>query len=167
MIIGIDPSLTGTGIAADGSLVTVRDKAVAGDGRLQLVYDAVTTVCGGEAVQLAVIEDLPIHAHAAGKTGMVQGVVRLALLHADVRYVLVTPSTLKKFATGSGNAAKPELRMSLYKRTGIDLPDDNQVDAWWLRQIGLHMTHQPDAMRLPKTHAIALSKINTDPAGAA
>lgn len=90
---------------------------------------------------------------------MAQGVIRLALVEAGVPFTVVTAASLKKFATGSGNAGKADMRMELYKRTGVDIRDDNQVDATWLRQIGLHLTHHPDALALPKAHTDALLKV--------
>ena len=84
--------------------------------------------------------------------------VRLTL-HGHV-VVEVTPSTLKKFATGRGNATKPDMRMALFQRAGIDERDDNRVDAWWLRQIGLHLKGHPDAISLPATHTAALAKVD-------
>lgn len=69
----------------------------------------------------------------------------------------VSPSALKKFATGKGNAAKADMRMALYQRAGLDVPDNDQVDAWWLRQWGLHLTSNPAAVTLPKTHLAAMA----------
>ena len=56
-------------------------------------------------------------------------------------------------------ATKPDMRMALYQRAGLDERDDNRVDAWWLRQVGLHLLGDPDALNLPKTHLAALDKI--------
>jgi Holliday junction resolvasome RuvABC endonuclease subunit len=153
-VVGIDPSLTGTGIAHSTATLTIRGE---GDDRLRLIHAAVSEWAAGCVI--AVIEDLPTHGMGAGKTGMAQGVVRLACLEVGTPYALVTPSTLKKFATGKGNATKPDMRMALYRRAGVDLRDDNQVDAWWLHQIGLHHLGSPDALPLPKSHLVALDKI--------
>jgi Holliday junction resolvasome RuvABC endonuclease subunit len=107
---------------------------------------------------LVMLEDLPTHAQGAGKTGMAQGVVRLALVLGGIKYVLVTPASVKKFATGSGNATKPDMRMEIFKRTGTDIRDDNQVDAWWLRQMGLQHLGECD-LGLPKKHLSALDAV--------
>jgi hypothetical protein len=151
--IGIDPSLDGTGLAYGDELLTVRG---AGDERLRLIYRAVVTATGGTG--LAIVEDLPTHGMGAGKTGMAQGVVRLALLHEALPYVLVAPATLKKYATGRGNATKPDMRVELLKRTGLDLRDDNQVDAWWLRALGMDLKGAP-LLTMPQSHRACLAKL--------
>ncbi|WP_113699160.1 Holliday junction endonuclease [Nonomuraea lactucae] len=163
-VIGLDLSLTATGIATwDGRpLSTIRTVTSDGDERLRRImvtvranaYDYVRD----EPIELAVIEDLPTHAHSAGITGMVHGAVRIALMELKVPYALVPPATLKKFATGKGNATKPDMRMALYQRAGLDIRDDNQVDAWWLRAAGLDALGHP-LVELPKTQREALAKM--------
>jgi Holliday junction resolvasome RuvABC endonuclease subunit len=144
-VLGIDPSISQTGICyPDGIFKICRGDAALGDLRLAMIYEDVDFACLSYKPQLAVIEDLPTHAHGAGITGMVQGVVRLALQQHGVPYVKVVPSTLKKYATGNGRADKSDLRMELFKRTAIDERNDNLVDAWWLRHMGLdHLGHAP------------------------
>ena len=138
LVLGIDPSLTATGIAhASGLTETVKTRAKDGDTRLEVIYREVSFAA--EHAPFAVIEDLPKHAMAAGITGMVQGVVRLALIDNDVDYLTIPPATLKKFATGKGNATKADMRRAWLMLTGEDNADDNQVDAAYLRQIGLFL----------------------------
>lgn len=160
-IIGIDPSMTGTGIA-DENGVTHTVNGGAGDERLESIHRQVHLLVTAldPNVTLAVVEDLPQHAKSAGITGMAQGVVRLALREAGIRYVTVVASTLKKYATGKGNAPKPDLRMALYKRTGADLADDNQVDAAWLRYMGLDVAGHPEALDMPAVSRAALVKVS-------
>lgn len=157
-VIGIDPSLTGTGIArADGGLSVIGGDAALGDKRLQLIHSVVATVLDHDRPELAVIEDLPTHAHGAGKLGMVQGVVRYALLHAGVSYVALIPSVVKKYATGNGGASKSDMRMALYRRTGVDERDDNKVDAFWLRAAGLDWLNCP-TVNLPAAQRAVLAR---------
>lgn len=160
-VVGIDPSLRATGFCnVAGSTFTVG--ADEGDERLVALWEAVgqlRTDVPARPADLAIVEDLPTHAHGAGKTGMTQGVVRLALLTMGLPYVTVTAGSLKKFATGRGTCSKSDMRMELYKRAGLDLPDDNQVDAWWLRQLGLAHCGLAE-VKLPATHLVALSKVD-------
>lgn len=156
-ICGIDPSLTATGFCGiDGTTTTIKGDAGEGDNRLAQIYKAVSL--GSMFADYAIVEDLPTHGMGAGKTGMAQGAVRLALM-PEVPYVLIPPATVKKLATGKGNATKADMRMALYQRAGIDNKDDNQVDAFWLRQIGLIHFGCPDALELPKSHTDALAKV--------
>ena len=48
----------------------------------------------------------------------------------------VPPSTLKKFVTGRGNAAKNEMLLHVYKRWGREYSDDNMADAYALSMLG-------------------------------
>lgn len=162
-VIGLDLSLTATGIAAwDGRpLSTIRTVTSEGDQRLGRImvtvradaYDYVSD----QPIDLAVIEDLPTHAHSAGITGMVHGAVRVALMEIGVPYALVPPATLKAYATGKGTATKPDMRMALFKRAGLDIRDDNQVDAWWLRAAGLERLGYP-LVSLPAAQRDRLDK---------
>ena len=162
-VVGLDLSIAATGACyqSAGRVVTECWKLPAklGDRRLWTLAQRV----GDLAVydprpDLFVIEDLPTHAHGAGITGMVHGAVRTVLLELAVPYALVPPATLKKYATGKGNADKTAMALALYKRTGLELADDNQVDAWWLRAAGLHHLGQP-VVDLPAAQVEALAKV--------
>src|SRR5690606_24551349 len=135
---------------------TWKGKPIDGDRRLVRIRELATGLCLG--ADLVVIEDLPTHAKSAGITGMVHGAVRSDLLAEGAGpYALVTPATLKKFATGKGNADKTAMAMALYKRAGIECADDNQVDAYWLWVAG--MTHLGAApFSVPADQVAALDK---------
>jgi Holliday junction resolvasome RuvABC endonuclease subunit len=162
-VVGLDLSLAATGIArSDSTLTTVNTTKATGDQRLLVIERHVAEAIGVwheyPKPHLAVIEDLPTHAHSSGITGMVHGVIRVVLMRSGVPYALVPPATLKKYATGKGNATKADMRMALFQRAGLDLRDDNQVDAWWLRAAGLdHLGHPP--VNLPKAQREALAKV--------
>lgn len=164
-VVGLDLSLTGTGIAtAEGTWTVV---TAATDGPLEERLDHIVTFIlryaslGPLDDHLVVIEDFVTRSPGASLLAMVHGVVRHWLyvdIDGPIPVALVPPATLKKYATGKGNATKPDMRMALYQRVGIDLRDDNQVDAWWLRAMGLdHLDRAP--VKLPAAQRAMLDKI--------
>lgn len=162
-IIGLDLSIAAPGFAdIDGGTFTLKLKASLGDSRLnEIAREAVRLAVATrpERADLAVIEDLPTHAHGAGITGMVHGAVRAALNDARMPYVTVTPATLKKYATGKGNADKTAMAIAALKRFGLEFADDNQCDAAWLRAAGLHAYGHPLA-ELPAAQVESLRKVS-------
>lgn len=140
-VIGIDPSLAATGVATlHGEFTIDTDRKRDGDGgRLTILRKTLIRTLFGNAAELTVIEDLPANAKSAGLTGRAQGIVRQILSEFGNEYVAIPPATLKKFATGKGNCKKDLMRQAWLDFSGQDNADDNQVDAAWLRQIGLHL----------------------------
>ncbi|PSL04156.1 Holliday junction resolvasome RuvABC endonuclease subunit [Haloactinopolyspora alba] len=136
-VLGIDPSLTATGVCLpDGKTYTMKSR-LKGDDRLESIYlRLLVDVEDHWPVDLAVIEDLPVNAKSAGLTGMAQGVIRMALASAGVPVARISPATLKKFATGKGNADKTAMLAATPDQYRGSFGDDNQVDAWWLREAG-------------------------------
>ncbi|WP_130012154.1 hypothetical protein [Serinicoccus sediminis] len=156
-ITGIDPSLTGTGIArvaiGDHSRVIERDVITSRpDGttvtdrgeRLHQLLEQILDHTRG--TDLVVIEG-PAYSRSNPGTWDRAGLWWLTidtLLRGDEHPVaIVPPTTLKKYATGKGNATKPDMRMALYRRLHIDEPDDNAVDATWLAATGADWLGQP------------------------
>lgn len=165
-VVGLDLSLTSTGIAcADGSLVTVGSKPtdyVIADRhrRLAGLRDAILSNVHADT-DLVVIEGPSMASKISGSVVDRYGLWWLvvdALFAQDLRVLEVSPSTLKKYATGKGNATKPDMRMALFQRAQIDCRDDNQVDAAWLRHLGLDALGTP-SLPLPATHRVALAKV--------
>jgi Holliday junction resolvasome RuvABC endonuclease subunit len=156
-VIGIDPSISSTGVAAEGDLLTIKTTPKQGDGeRLLVIYRTLSAELFCNPVDFAVIEDLPANAMSAGITGRSQGIVRLVLTMAEIPYVAIPPATLKKFATGKGNAKKDAMRAAWLEYSGEDNADDNQVDAAWLRVIGLHL--KGEHVNLPTEQLAAVDK---------
>lgn len=155
-IVGLDLSITATGIASvTGKCYTVGGNSKLGDKRLSVIEKSLQKHLKADVYM---IEDLPINAHGSGITGMVHGVTRNLLLQYNKPYVLIPPASLKKYATGKGNANKLDMADSLYKHFGLQLADDNQVDAYWLRLMGLDYFNVKK-IDLPEDHKIAMKKI--------
>lgn len=165
-VVGIDPSLTATGVAdADGGLLTITSKPD-GDTVADRARRLVTIWAHLRPLRLYAARLVVIEGPAFSRQGQAGVHLRAGLwwhivtrLHAvGVPVAEVPPTTLKKYATGKGNATKADMRMALYKRAGLDIADDNQADAYWLRQMGL--THLGlDAVPVPATHLAALDKV--------
>lgn len=159
-VIGLDLSLSRTGIAEhDGTARVVKGK---GDGvprLLAIEKEVLAAVWRSPTKALAVIEGYTYATtHAAHVLGELGGVIRVALWRDDVRYVVIAPGTLKKYATGKGNAGKIEVIQAAGKRLGYEGHDDNEADALWLRAIGLELLGTPEVV-MPLSHREALAKV--------
>lgn len=160
-VVGLDLSLTATGICyADGSTRTIKTKQDHGDRRLLHIAAAVAEAIDPDTT-LAVVEDLPVHAMAAGITAMVHGVVRSVLLENNIPYALIPAASLKAYATGSGAATKIQMASAASKRMGVvlEFADDNECDAWWLRTAGLDWLGEP-LFNLPASQREHLTGLN-------
>lgn len=159
-VLALDLSMTATGIARpDGYLSTYSPGAAnLGDQRLTLIRNKVRHLVIDTEPALVAIEGPVTRSQAATTIGMVHGAVRVELMDTGDRYLLVPPAVLKKYATGKGNAPKPDMRMALYKRTGADVADDNQVDAAWLRLIALDLLGHPE-VDMPAAQRDVLGKL--------
>lgn len=167
-IVGIDLSLTATGLAqADGTAHTIRtgpgDHLADQHDRLTHIVNEIAerTAAGlTGAPDLAVIEGPSYGSNGAGtwdRAGLWWLVID-RLFREGVPVAVVPPTVLKRYATGKGNATKPDMRMALYQRLGLDLRDDNQVDAIWLRAMGLDQLGCP-LVDMPQAHRAALDKV--------
>lgn len=140
-VVGIDASLTRTGIAcADGRLVSIAPKRRRDDRAARLWEFARALrplIPRGEAG--AVIEGYAVTANR-GRSGAhlaeLGGVIRLTLFEFAVPWVEVAPSTLKKFATGNGHADKAAMVAAAVEAGGAPANDD-EADAFWLRRYGI------------------------------
>lgn len=164
-ILALDLSITATGMCLpDGTTTTIKTNTKDGDRRLQHIVNQVGIALGegpdsiGDAVDLVVIEGPVVRSSAAVTIGMVHGAVRLRLIDFDTPYTLITPATLKAYATGRGNADKTAMAVAALKRTGREFPDDNQTDAWWLRAAALDWYGQPE-FDMPKAQRERLAKV--------
>lgn len=138
-IVGLDLSLTATGICGDAGPRVYTSKRRGMD-RLTDILDNVYWDQIGDATDLVVLEGYSFGSRGAAvvSLGELGGVMRHTMHTNGCVYVEVPPSVLKKFATGKGNAGKPDM-LAAAIRSGYDGPnDDNAVDAWWLRQMGVY-----------------------------
>ena len=166
IVVGIDPSLTGTGIIVLrngelGKALTTKNEPKLGTiERVRRIYEQINNVIENlstcyvnayigdkrmirwEPPSLIVIEGF-----SYGSKG--RGVFDIAYLgwrireeleryrtEDDIPWLEVSPSQVKQFATGKGNANKEIVLQQVYKRWGVEFNDNNQADAYVLAQIG-------------------------------
>ncbi|MFI6814460.1 hypothetical protein ACIBG7_18760 [Nonomuraea sp. NPDC050328] len=162
VVVGLDLSLTATGVADATGTRTIRSGDLRGCDRFSWIANDILGDGTVQAADLIVIEG-PAYSRALGaghhEAAGLWWHIAYRLTALGVPYVAIPPTTLKKYATGRGNATKPDMRVALIKRAELDLRDDNQVDAWWLRAAGLDRLGSP-LVELPKAQRDALAKVD-------
>ena len=119
LVIGLDLSLTSTGIAGEGWTDHIRTKT-RGDFRLNYLAGQI-----GSFVRQAdlVVMEGPSYGHAAlaGHEDMagLRVLVRQFCFRNKIPYAVIPPSTLKLYGAGYGKAAKGEIRSAVADRYGI------------------------------------------------
>ena len=130
-----DLSLTGTGVALykNGEITTELWKSkLKGVERLAELDSMMRSFLMREYPTYVGIEGYSFgsknsRAHSIGEWG---GVAKLAVRSRPrIQAFLCPPTTVKKFITGSGGAAKSEIPLHLYKRYGIDKGQEDEADA--------------------------------------
>lgn len=159
-ILALDLSIAATGVAfPDGTLDTIHtSSADTDDHRVDEIAEAITYALATPTVDLVVMEGGVFLSQAAFRLGMVHRAARVVVREAGLPYALVPPSSLKKYASGKGNASKADMRLALFKRAGLDERDDNRVDAWWLRAMALDAYGCP-VVDMPRLQAEAALKV--------
>lgn len=157
VVVGIDPSLTGTGLvaldAASGDLLShirIQPKT-SGVRRLADIRSRLndwldTAERDGRVVEHICMEGYAFAAMRGGKAsqphslGEAGGTIKLAVYDrftTPVRYVTIpTPQSVKKFVTGKGTAAKDQVTAFVLKKWGEHLPSSDEADAYVLARIG-------------------------------
>lgn len=152
-VLGVDASLTSTGLALldqnTGSVIgtgTVGSSKLRGGERLKHNLEKFREFYRPQEkyLQMIVLEDYAFGAGGALQsqrflqtaewTGVIK--VEMALVFPNVPLVLVSPPTLKKFVTGSGNSPKENLMLEAYKRFGWEAPTNDEIDALGLAALG-------------------------------
>lgn len=175
MILGIDYSLTCTGLAVlcgDGSTDTCTIKTSPDDGsvesmiqRLEFIAEKVEAWADLGAGDTVVIEGLLHHAKSAHRAKIIGGwfaIARRVAPLVDDPIIVVPPKTRALYATGNGAAKKPEVVEKVTARyPQFDIRgDDNIADAVALVAIGARMLGRPIDPDTPDTNLAALRTLN-------
>jgi crossover junction endodeoxyribonuclease RuvC len=160
-LVGLDLSLAKTGFAAlDGTTITVRPPArLEHYHRHAYITETVLRLVGALNPDVVIVEGYAPHmpgAIATIRSAEVGGIVRTELTRRRVDFLDVAPSTLKRWATGNGNASKAAMigrAVELGARLTNDKADD-EADAYLLKLLGEDLyngagvTAWPDALEV-------------------
>jgi crossover junction endodeoxyribonuclease RuvC len=170
-VLGIDPSLTGTGLVLleDGKMIEkalIISKPVGKKPKDELtrilkIVDQIEDFFKASTVHMAAIEGI---AFGIGKTtslAQLSGLnylIRSMLMFHGIPFVVVAPTSLKKFATGKGTSQKDQMMLEVYKRWGVSILDNNVCDAYALAQVAHAMINQEYKATKTQTEVIDLVK---------
>lgn len=137
-IMGVDLSITCTGVALPGGRTLAIKPSSKGHHRLREITDQIMWQARSTAVDLVVVEGLGgvYKGEAARIIPMLHGALINDLLRAGMPYMWLAPSALKKFATGKGNADKTAMALWALKRLGTEYATGDECDADWCRIAG-------------------------------
>ncbi|MGQ4351954.1 hypothetical protein [Streptomyces drozdowiczii] len=146
LVIGLDLSLTCTGVAGPGWSAVIRTKT-RGDHRLAYLVAEIASYI--KAADMVVMEG-PSYGHGAmaghEELAGLRVLVRMYCHRHRIPYGVVPPSSLKMFATGRGNATKGEVRSGVADRYGHHTEGVgryDQADAYTAMAMGLHHLGYP------------------------
>lgn len=166
ILMGVDLSLTSTGISIAGESfsITPKNKGVE---RLVDISERVLQLANSARPVAIMIEGYSFgskftRAHAMGELG---GVVKVALYRAGYKMVEIPPTCRAKFATGRGNASKTDVLSAirgLTHRTFDGPSGDDECDAWVLEQMGLAVLNESQ-YEWSESQLSALDKVDWSP----
>lgn len=150
IFIGVDPSLVSTGLAyrePDGKLhsYVLRPGDLRGVPRLYSLREGVARLIdklgADETPIIVVYEGYAMGVRTSNSNnlfglGELGGVLKLLLYESNVGALVVPPTSLKLYATGSGRADKAAMRDALQKEHGTSWKNSDQNDATWLLLFG-------------------------------
>lgn len=168
-VIGLDLSLSSSGIGCSlGWVERVQTKPGGGNlfQRLRLIESKVLHLVGHP--DLVAVEGLA-HGSQTGQHLTRAGMWHLVMNGVDqrgIRWIEVPPTSLKKYATGRGNAGKDEVLAAAIRRfPDINVRGNDEADGLWLAAIGADLLGEP-LVEMPALHRTALAKLEL-PAGVA
>lgn len=168
-VVGLDLSLTGTGIASIGdttNVLTLKSKGSATatlDERSQRLHNLAQDIIIRAVFGDTVVIEQPAYGQTGGshhdRSGLWWLVVDALMPEVD-RLIEVTPQTVKKYATGKGNASKDEVLAAVVRRyPDVEVSNNNEADALVLAAIGARLSGRPIESELPLSHIDALEKV--------
>lgn len=171
-VVGLDLSLTGTGVAAANAVATLKPPVslmpskknpITEHMRLRYVRERVLKFVQENEGQLVVVEGLAYSSNT-GKATERAGLwwlVNMALWESEIPAAVVAPTTRAMYATGRGNADKEAVFVETLKRYGhlFDIKNNNEADAVILYAMGIERLGAP-LVSVPPTHSRAMGSVS-------
>ena len=173
-VLGIDPSLTGTGVVAyDGKIhkfISVTSDPAKGVGPRMARFSAMVAAIKEFIYTLRIdaeVSQANIEGYSFGSKGGLSwdraefgGLLRSMLCEINLNVREIAPTSLKKFVSGKGGADKPAMMLACYKRWGVEFEGKNAndlVDAYGLARMAWLMCNLDQCETKPqKTHILSL-----------
>jgi Holliday junction resolvasome RuvABC endonuclease subunit len=163
-VVGLDLSLTATGVSNATGCYLIKTKPKDwemphGDVlRIDHIAAEVSSFCAGADLVICEGFSFGSKGSALFQVAGLGYIVRSQILRSSIPLVLPTPSQLKFYITGRGNADKPTMRMETFKRFELDIADDNECDAFGLRAMALDYYGCP-LVKMPAHNRTVLDKV--------
>lgn len=162
-VVGLDLSLTSTGMATGGHTVALRPKKLRGYPRLRALREGVLEFIGKVQPDLVVVEG-PSYGSTGNAFHQLAGLWWLITESVDatgIPLAVAPPSSIKRYATGAGGGPKANkdfvLGSAVRRFDWFDGGND-EADALWACAIG-HAHLGDPIVDVPKTHQLALDGV--------
>lgn len=166
-VVGVDPSLSNTGVTiisnAEELCYSIKTKPpkefsfLAELNRIEsIVCQVIDCFKKDKKPVIVVMEGMAFMAHntvALIQLSALNYFLRKAFKDLDIKFIIVPPTTLKKFITSKGNAHKELILLECYKRWNKEFSDNNIADSYGMAKIAeaLIDSESNDAKNLTKS----------------
>jgi Holliday junction resolvasome RuvABC endonuclease subunit len=164
--IGLDLSLTGTGVASSRGWTRVLHPPAKARGhvRLDWIRDQVLEHVGSVDEHLVVVEGPSYGNQGAGRQSGhheragLWWLITHALWKRGIDYAVASPAGRAKYATGKGNAAKADVVREVTRRFAWFAGGEDEADALVLAAMGADWLGRP-LVTMPQAHRKALEAV--------
>ena len=167
MIIGIDPSLSGTAVclgdADNWEVKRFTSTNIGNDvaNRMRRYEDLVNRIVSWINSKTLIVDAIYLEGYSFGSKGasVIQiaeygSLIRWHIVDLTSRIYEVAPTTLKKFAVGVGKGDKSIVTAALAKRYNVMFTDNDSFDAFGLHRLGLVAEGIVSAETVPQQEAV-------------
>jgi crossover junction endodeoxyribonuclease RuvC len=147
--IGLDLSLSRTGVSLfwtdneEAKTMCIKSPQKGMKRLLDLEQKLTQILLPFKETALVVIEDYAFGGRGSNLFGLIEwgGIARMATFKLDINAITISPKSLKKFATGNGNAKKEDVMAAITEKWGYVASTNDEADAYALSRIGDSIIH--------------------------